>query len=84
MLCFSFLAFAAFANLCSLTRPQLLAVSATSNRQKGDGDPAEWLPAREDYQCEYVRAWIQVKQYYGLSVDTLEKAALGNVLNNVC
>ena len=69
---------------CSLTRPQLLAVSATSNRQKGDGDPAEWLPAREDYQCEYVRAWIQVKQYYGLSVDMLEKAALSNVLNNVC
>jgi hypothetical protein len=76
--------FAAFTEHYSLTRPQLLAVSATSNRQKGDGDPAEWLPAREDYQCEYVRAWVQVKQYYGLSVDTLEKAALGNVLNNVC
>jgi hypothetical protein len=64
----------------SLTRPQLLAVSATSNRQKGDKDPAEWLPDRAAYQCQYVRAWIQVKQYYGLSVDSLEKAALGEVL----
>lgn len=78
------LALAAPTDSFSLTRPQLLAVSATSNRQKGDKDPAEWLPEREDYQCEYVRAWIQVKQYYGLSVDTLEKAALSNVLNNVC
>jgi hypothetical protein len=78
------LAFAALTEPYSLTRPQLLAVSATSNRQKGDGDPAEWLPAREAYQCEYVRAWIQVKQYYALSIDTLEKAALSNVLNNVC
>lgn len=73
-----------YTDFLSLTRPQLLAVSASSNRQKGDSDPAEWLPEREAYQCEYVRAWIQVKQYYGLSVDSLEKAALGNVLNNVC
>jgi len=64
----------------SLTRPQLLAVSATSNRQKGDKDPAEWLPDRAAYQCQYARAWVQVKQYYGLSVDSLEKAALGEVL----
>jgi hypothetical protein len=68
----------------SLTRPQLLAVSATSNRQKGDKDPAEWLPELESYQCEYARAWIQVKQYYGLSVDSLEKAALGDILDGVC
>ena len=68
----------------SVTRPQLLAVSASSNRSKGDDDPAEWLPERQAYQCEYVRAWIQVKQYYGLSVDSLEKAALSDVLDNVC
>lgn len=66
--------------LNSLIRPQLLAVSATSNRQKGDKDPAEWLPDRAAYHCQYARAWVQVKQYYGLSVDSLEKAALGEVL----
>ena len=59
-------------------------MSATSNRQKGDKDPAEWLPEREAYQCEYARAWIQVKQYYGLSVDSLEKTALGDILDGVC
>ena len=45
---------------------------------------AEWLPEREAFQCEYVRAYIQVKYYYGLSMDSAEKAAASNVLNNVC
>lgn len=68
----------AFAN--DVTRPQLLAVSASSNRSKGDDDPAEWLP-RTSYQCTYVRAWVQVKHYYGLTVDSAEKAALQDVLS---
>ncbi len=69
----------AFAN--DVTRPQLLAVSAGSNRSKGDDDPAEWLP-QSSYQCVYTRAWVQVKHYYGLSVDSAEKSALYAVLDN--
>ena len=69
----------AFAN--DTTRPQLLAVSASSNRSKGDDDPAEWLP-QASYQCVYARAWVQVKHYYGLSVDSTEKAALSAVLRS--
>ncbi|MGW4382269.1 HNH endonuclease family protein [Kitasatospora sp. NPDC004531] len=68
----------AFAN--DVTRPQLLAVSASSNRSKGDKDPAEWLPAVTSYRCTYVRAWVQVKYYYNLSVDSAEKTALGTIL----
>ncbi|WP_377272799.1 HNH endonuclease family protein [Peterkaempfera sp. SMS 1(5)a] len=67
-----------FAN--DTTRPQLLAVSASSNRSKGDQDPAEWLP-QASYQCIYARAWVQVKHYYGLSVDSTEKSALSGILN---
>jgi hypothetical protein len=63
-----------------VTRPQLVAVSASSNRSKGDDDPAEWLP-RASYQCVYARAWVQVKHYYGLSVDSAEKSALSSILN---
>ena len=33
---------------------------------------------------EYVRAYIQVKHYYDLSIDSAEKAAASDVLNNVC
>ncbi|NJP45644.1 HNH endonuclease family protein [Actinacidiphila epipremni] len=68
----------AFAN--DVTRPQLLAVSASSNRSKGDRDPAEWLP-RASYQCTYARAWVQVKHYYGLSVDSAEKSKLSSILS---
>lgn len=66
-----------FAN--DVTRPQLIAVSASSNRSKGDDDPAEWLP-RASYQCTYARAWVQVKHYYALTVDSTEKSALTSLL----
>src|SRR5688500_6223045 len=48
-----------FAN--DLTRPQLMAVSATSNRSKGDQDPSQWKPPQQSYWCEYARRWITVK-----------------------
>ncbi|MCT7356657.1 HNH endonuclease family protein [Streptomyces sp. 15-116A] len=63
-----------FAN--DLTRPQLIAVTDNVNQAKGDQDPATWMPSRSDYRCIYVRAWVQVKYYYGLSVDSAEKSAL--------
>jgi len=72
----------AFAN--DVTRPQLLSVTDNVNQSKGDRDLAEWLPPRVEYQCEYVRAYIEVKYYYGLSVDSVEKATASHVLNNVC
>ena len=28
------------------------------------------------YRCTYVRAWVQVKYYYDLTVDSAEKSAL--------
>jgi hypothetical protein len=68
----------AFAN--DLTRPQLIAVTDNVNQAKGDQDPATWMPSRTAYRCTYVRAWVQVKYYYDLSVDTAEKNALTNYL----
>lgn len=65
----------------SITRPQLLAVTDNVNQSKGDKDVAEWLPPREAYQCEYVRAYVQVKHYYGLSMDSAEKQAAQDVLD---
>ncbi|MCX4772837.1 HNH endonuclease family protein [Streptomyces sp. NBC_01260] len=69
----------AYAN--DLTRPQLIAVTDNVNQSKGDKDPAKWLPSRTAYQCTYVRAWVDVKHYYGLTVDPAEKTALQSVLN---
>uniref|UniRef100_A0AAU3GYZ2 HNH endonuclease family protein n=1 Tax=Streptomyces sp. NBC_01401 TaxID=2903854 RepID=A0AAU3GYZ2_9ACTN len=69
----------AYAN--DLTRPQLIAVTDNVNQSKGDKDPAEWLPSRTAYQCTYARAWVHVKHYYDLTVDSAEKTALQSVLN---
>ncbi|KAH9079457.1 hypothetical protein EDB83DRAFT_2215848 [Lactarius deliciosus] len=69
----------AFAN--DLTRPQLIAVSSTSNESKGDRDPALWMPPDSSFHCIYVRAWITVKHFYGLTVDSAEKSALTTLIN---
>ncbi|MFB6776431.1 HNH endonuclease family protein [Streptomyces sp. NPDC057486] len=68
-----------FAN--DLTRPQLIAVTDNVNQSKSDQDPAKWLPSRTAYRCTYVRAWVHVKHYYNLTVDSAEKSALQSVLN---
>ncbi|HEX4814917.1 MAG TPA: HNH endonuclease family protein [Nonomuraea sp.] len=59
-----------------LDRPEhLVAVTARSNRQKADKDPAQWLPI-EQVRCRYVAEWVAVKRHWQLSVDTAEKAKL--------
>lgn len=63
------------------TRPQLLAVTDNVNQSKSDQDPGTWWPSRTAYKCTYARAWVQVKHYYGLTVDLTEKSALSSVLN---
>jgi hypothetical protein len=68
----------AFAN--DLQRPQLIAVSSTSNRSKGDQDPSQWKPPRQEYWCTYAQSWIAVKAHWGLSVTADEKAALTEML----
>ena len=69
----------AFAN--DLDLPQaLIAVSASSNRSKGDKDPADWLPPLRSYHCQYVEDWVRVKVKWELSVDQREFNAIRNLL----
>jgi hypothetical protein len=67
-----------FAN--DLTRPQLIAVSATTNRAKGDQDPSTWKPQRTEIWCQYAQDWIAVKDHWKLSVTANEKNALTEML----
>ncbi|MFI6688022.1 DUF1524 domain-containing protein [Streptomyces sp. NPDC050485] len=69
----------AFAN--DLVHSQLIAVSAASNRSKGDQTPDLWKPPLKSYWCTYSRAWIDVKHVYELNVTGPEKAALGEMLD---
>ncbi|MFI2434773.1 HNH endonuclease family protein [Streptomyces sp. NPDC018693] len=59
----------------------LLAVDASTNRSKGDGDTATWLPPNKAYRCPYVAAQVAVKKKYGLWVTAAEKAAMEKVLS---
>lgn len=58
----------------------LLAVSASLNRQKGDKGPEAWKPPRAGYRAAYAARWIRVKSDYGLSVTPAEKSALQKML----
>lgn len=59
---------------------QLLAVTDNVNQSKSDRDPAEWLPPKESFHCDYARMWIWVKDTYGLTADSAEKGALTEAL----
>lgn len=54
----------------------LIAVSAASNRSKGDKDPAGWLPPLPGYRCEYLAVWVAIKERWSLAVDPAEKSAI--------
>ncbi|KAJ7490468.1 hypothetical protein FB451DRAFT_620999 [Mycena latifolia] len=69
----------AFAN--DLTRPQLVAVTDNLNESKGDKDPAGFIPPLASYVCTYIRAWIHVKHFYDLTIDSAEKTALTKYIN---
>lgn len=60
--------------------PELIAVSASSNRSKGDQDPDSWMP-RYSFRCTYARMYIHSKYYWGMSVDSAERDALQYMLN---
>ncbi|KOV58794.1 GmrSD restriction endonuclease domain-containing protein [Streptomyces sp. MMG1121] len=68
-----------FAN--DLTDPQLVAVSASSNRQKGDQSPDQWAPPLRSYWCTYARAWTHVKYVYRLNITEPEKNKLDEMLD---
>ena len=67
-----------FAN--DLEDPQLVAVSKTSNRAKGDQDPSTWRPSERGRWCRYAEDWIAVKTRWKLTVTTAEKYALADML----
>jgi hypothetical protein len=68
-----------FAN--DLNGPQLIAVTASVNRSKGDQDPSTWQPPRSGARCAYAKWWIHTKYRWGLTLQSSEKSALQSMLN---
>jgi hypothetical protein len=69
----------AFAN--DLDEPDaLIAVTAATNRSKGDRDPAEWQPPNHAAWCQWALGWTRTKVTWGLTADEAEVRALRNIL----
>ncbi|MCB0948941.1 MAG: HNH endonuclease [Mycobacterium sp.] len=47
----------------------LLAVDGPANQDKGDGEPAVWMPPNRAFHCQYAMQFIAVLRGYGLPVD---------------
>ena len=58
----------------------LLAVDASANRSKGDGDTATWLPPNKSYRCTYVARQVAVKGKYSVWVTAAERDAMTRVM----
>lgn len=69
-----------FAN--DLNGPQLIAVTASVNRSKGDQDPSTWQPPRYGAHCGYAKWWINTKYRWDLSLQSAEKSSLQTMLNS--
>lgn len=59
----------------------LLAVDASANQGKSDGDAATWLPPNKKFRCQYVARQVSVKYKYHLWVTEAEKTAIENILS---
>lgn len=69
----------AFAN--DVDDSQLIAVSASSNRSKGDEDPSTWLPTETSFQCTYAKMWVGSKSHWDLAAQQSEVDELGTLLD---
>ena len=58
----------------------LLAVDSSTNRSKGDGDTATWLPPNKAFRCTYVARQVAVKGKYAIWVTSAERDAMARVL----
>ncbi|KQX40652.1 hypothetical protein ASD97_39710 [Streptomyces sp. Root63] len=62
----------------------LVAVTARSNRQKSDQDPADWMPPSPDAQCRYISEWVSTKLRWQLTADDRELEALKVYADGPC
>jgi len=60
----------------------LLAVDATANQKKGDGDAATWLPSNKAFRCQYVTIQVEVKAKYNLWMTQAEHDAIAKILQS--
>ena len=63
---------------------ELILVDGDLNKSKGCKTPAEWMPPRTEYQCEYIKRWSKIKKKYNLETNSKEKNALTRISSERC
>ena len=63
------------------TEEHLISVSSSANRTKSDRGPDLWKPKNVGYHCQYAEDWISVKKTWDLTITSLEKTALQEMLS---
>ncbi|MFF8610938.1 HNH endonuclease family protein [Streptomyces sp. NPDC015346] len=62
----------------------LVAVTARTNRQKADQDPATWMPPAPGATCRYLAEWTATKLRWGLTADQAEIDAINVYAGGPC
>jgi hypothetical protein len=62
----------------------LALVLAASAQQRGDKDPADWLPSTSMNTCVYLSNWVALKTKWGLAMDVREFTAVKSVFIRQC
>jgi hypothetical protein len=62
----------------------LALVIAASSRQRGDKDPAGWMPSTNTNTCAYLSNWVAVKTKWGLAMDQRELTAVKSAFVRQC
>ena len=50
----------------------LIPVFKSANREKSAFGPEVWLPENENFHCKYISIWVEIKVYWGLTVNEKE------------
>lgn len=58
----------------------LIAVSASQNRSKGNKGPASWLPSDSSSHCLYATKWVDVADEYKLPLKAEDITTLQNII----
>ncbi len=58
----------------------LLAVSMSQNRSKGDKGPYNWMPQNKAFHCQYAKSWKAIAEKYRINVDTFDRMRIKVIL----
>lgn len=63
-------------------RNHLVAASGEENNEKSAKTPEDYMPSNPSYQCEYLKDWLKIKSYWGLSLAPEEMKAIRKLVDD--